>query len=176
MRSPTYQPAGQRQRLSFSHPNRNGLFAATSSTAQPTVALPPGHFLSLPATHATPSPATAYSETHTSAQTVTPHLAATNLAPNVSTTASADFEVDVRTGFLPFDAAVERLPPGFDVWEEALWAARGEGVVGQNLRLGGDGLREQVWRKGIEEVSLVRVQQGRCLWSYRCPSYRSRLC
>ena len=186
MRSPTYQSASKRQRLSFSHPNRNGLFAASPATSQPAVALPPGHFLSLPATHATPSPAAARTDTHTNAHTVTPHLPASNLAPNVSTTASADFEVDVRTGFLPFDAAVERLPSEYDVWEEALWAARGEGVAGQNLRLGGDGIREQVWRKGVEEVSpgshhyiriLVLIHPFRCLffpsslYSTRCRTY-----
>lgn len=118
--------------------------------------------MSLPATHAAPQPNTsftpaAYADTFTNAQTITPHLAAGNLAPNVSTTASADFEVDVRTGFLPFDAAVERLPAAYAVWEEALWAARGEGVVGQSLRLGVDGMKEQVWRKGIEEVSILCV-------------------
>ncbi|KAI5453948.1 hypothetical protein NCC49_004943 [Naganishia albida] len=159
MRSPTTQSTGQRQRLSFSHPSRNGLF---TSPAPPAIALPPGHFLSLPATHAAPQPNTsstpaAYADTFTNAQTITPHLAAGNLAPNVSTTASADFEVDVRTGFLPFDAAVERLPAAYAVWEEALWAARGEGVVGQSLRLGVDGMKEQVWRKGVEEMPVLSI-------------------
>lgn len=166
MRSPTTQPATQRKRLSFSHPSRNGLFTSTTPLA---VALPPGHFLSLPATHASPQPHTAISapaahaDTYTSAQTVTPHLGATNLAPNVSTTASADFEVDVRTGFLPFDAAIERLPARYAVWEEALWAARGEGVVGQCLRLGVDGIKEQVWRKGVEEVSNLPARERHIL-------------
>lgn len=156
MRPTNAQPGAQRKRLSFSYPSRNGLFAATTSPA-PAITLPPGHFLALPPTHAAPSPSLTTTNTHadapTSAQTVTPNLAASNLAPNTSTTASADFEVDVRTGFLPFDAAIERLPSEYAVWEEALWAARGEGVVGQGLGLGVDGLKEQVWRKGIEEVS-----------------------
>ncbi|KAJ9108146.1 hypothetical protein QFC19_002614 [Naganishia cerealis] len=158
MRPSTTQPGTQRKRLSFSHPSRNGLFPAVAGAPSTTpIALPPGHFLALPPTHAAAPASTTTAHHHdvdvqTSAQTVTPNLAAGNLAPNTSTTASADFEVDVRTGFLPFDAAVDRLPAEYEVWEEALWAARGEGVVGQNLRLGVDGLQEQVWRKGIEEL------------------------
>ncbi|KAJ9105457.1 hypothetical protein QFC21_001828 [Naganishia friedmannii] len=162
MRPTTTQQGAQRKRLSFSYPSRNGLFAATTPFTAPAITLPPGHFLALPPTHAAPSAPSTTTSTHadipTSAQTVTPNLAASNLAPNTSTTASADFEVDVRTGFLPFDAAVERLPAEYTVWEEALWAARGEGVVGQGLALGVDGLKEQVWRKGIEEMPVLPIQ------------------
>ncbi|KAJ9120703.1 hypothetical protein QFC22_002634 [Naganishia vaughanmartiniae] len=162
MRPTTNQAGAQRKRLSFSYPSRNGLFAATTPSTASAINLPPGHFLALPPTHAAPSPPSASSSTHadvpTSAQTVTPYLAASNLAPNTSTTASADFEVDVRTGFLPFDAAVDKLPVEYAVWEEALWAARGEGVVGQGLGLGVDGFKEQVWRKGIDEMPVLSIQ------------------
>ncbi len=105
---------------------------------------PPDHFLSLPPTHfdnLTPLNPTLNSSHSTLLQAV-----------NTATTASADFDVDVRTGFLPPDAPIKRLDGIWSVWEEALWSARGEGKVGGQLRLGG-GVRESAWRVGVEEVS-----------------------
>jgi len=78
----------------------------------------------------------------------------------VASLASADFEVDVRTGFLPATKNVERLPEAWEVWEEALDAARGGGMEGKSLMLGGGGDREDLWRAGIETVSGRRHTSG----------------
>lgn len=106
-------------------------------------ALPPGHFLSLPPSFAQPDcPSSSNTASH----------AADGLAPNVASLAAADYDVDVRTGFLPGTNNVTRLPSDWDLWEDALSAARGEGV-GQGLRLRGTGTKDQLWRQGIESVS-----------------------
>jgi indoleamine 2,3-dioxygenase len=116
--------------------------------------LPPGHFLSLPPSFAQPTPSYPSGAPPTSAHT------SNGLAPNVASLASADFEVDVRTGFLPATKNVERLPEAWEVWEEALDAARGGGMEGKSLMLGGGGDREDLWRAGIETVSGRRHTSG----------------
>ena len=120
--------------------------------------LPASHFLSLAPNHAAP-PASLLSPSTTHTTTSTASLPS---AVNTATTASADFDVDVRTGFLPFEPAVSRLPEEWAVWEEALIAARGGGVVGQGLRLGGAGSsssdqRELVWQRGIQSMAVLPV-------------------
>lgn len=110
----------------------------------PLFSLPTGHFLSLPPSyHSTSSP-----------DPSTLSHASEGLAPNTASLAAADFDVDVRTGFMPPSGNVERLPVEFQVWEEALHAARtahGTGP-GKSLRLGG-GAVEEAWRTGVETVS-----------------------
>jgi indoleamine 2,3-dioxygenase len=44
--------------------------------------------------------------------------------PDTSTLASADYDVDVRSGFLPPEEPLRRLPKEFDDWENSLVAAR----------------------------------------------------
>ncbi|RXK41929.1 hypothetical protein M231_00650 [Tremella mesenterica] len=112
------------------------------------ISLPPGHFLSLPPSYADQTPSYPSGIPSTSAHT------SQGLAPNVASLASADFEVDVRTGFLPAERNVDRLPVEWDLWEEALRAARGEDV-GDGLRLGGGREREALWRKGIESMPIL---------------------
>ena len=106
-------------------------------------ALPPGHFLSLPPSFAQPD--------HPSSSNTASHVA-NGLAPNVASLAAADYDVDVRNGFLPGTFNVTRLPKAWDLWEDALSAARGEGA-GQGLRLGGTRPGDQLWRHGVETVS-----------------------
>jgi indoleamine 2,3-dioxygenase len=111
----------------------------------PSLALPPGHFLSLPPSFAGPSTSAPSSSQTTSAHT------SNGLAPNIASLASADFEVDVRTGFLPADKNVDRLRGKWEVWEEALDAARGEGP-GDGVLLGAKRDREVLWRRGVQSV------------------------
>jgi indoleamine 2,3-dioxygenase len=115
--------------------------------------LPASHFLSLPPSLIAPSidnlnPLTSHATTSSIAN---------SHAVNTATTASADFDVDVRTGFLPFEPAIDRLPQRWSVWEEALRAARGAGIPGQGLKLGG-GKREEAWRKGIREMPVLPIE------------------
>lgn len=109
--------------------------------------LPPDHFLALPPTYAQQLPLPA--EASGSAPPDN-HGA----APDTASLASADFEVDVRTGFLPATKNVERLPIEYAIWEDALDAARGK-LPGEGLRLGGQSAREQIWRRGIEAMPVL---------------------
>ena len=111
------------------------------------LALPPGHFLSLPPSYADQTPEFPSGVPSTSAHT------SHGLAPNVASLASADFDVDVRTGFLPATLNVDRLLLQWEVWEEALDAARGQSV-GEGLQLKGGREQERLWRSGIESVRL----------------------
>ncbi|TXT10766.1 hypothetical protein VHUM_02271 [Vanrija humicola] len=112
----------------------------------PLAALPPGHFLALPPT---------FSNDPTTSLSTTSH-AAPGLAPNVASLAAADFDVDVRTGFLPGSANVERLPAPFDVWEDALDAAAGT-RVGDGLRLNGGRDKEMSWRAAVASLPTLDI-------------------
>jgi indoleamine 2,3-dioxygenase len=123
----------------------------------PSPALPPGHFFSLPPSFAGPSDSAPSSGQTTSAHT------SNGFAPNIASLASADFEVDVRTGFLPADRNVERLGARWVVWEEALDAARGAGP-GDGVLLGGKRDRELLWRKGVESVCRMTPVIDEAYW------------
>lgn len=139
--------------------------AGKQTASAPQFTLPPTHFLSLPPTHAV-APGTGDNTAflhNTSDVTTSSAAAGHNLAVNTATTASADFDVDVRTGFMPPEPPVKRLPSQYDVWEQALWSARGEGRVGQSLRLGESqrekyiGSKEEAWRTGIQEMPILSI-------------------
>lgn len=117
-----------------------------ATTPFPRLVLPPGHFLSLPPSFAESS------SSFPSGHPTTSSAASDGLAVNTASLASADFEVDVRTGFLPATRNVDRLDGRYEVWEEALDAARGEGP-GDGLMLGARRDREILWRQAIQSVS-----------------------
>ncbi|WVW82228.1 hypothetical protein I302_104234 [Kwoniella bestiolae CBS 10118] len=110
--------------------------------------LPPNHFLSLQPSFAQPSVAFPSGVPSTSSHE------SNGQAPNTASLASADFEVDVRTGFLPGSSNVVRLQGKYEVWEEALDAARSS-QPGQGLIVGGQRDQERLWRKGIEMMPVV---------------------
>ncbi|KAF5342296.1 hypothetical protein D9611_002111 [Ephemerocybe angulata] len=78
-------------------------------------------------------------------------------APDTSTLAAHDFDVDTRTGFMPPQQPLLRLPLEWNVWENVLDAAmRGR------LQLGGkEGLTEEErraseeWREGVRNMPLL---------------------
>lgn len=117
-----------------------------------TVSLPPGHFLNL-------LPSLGNNSQHGATTTTTTRSSSSTHAVNTASTASADFDVDVRTGFMPFDAPPDTLPSAWAVWEQALQVARGGGLAGNGLSLGG-GPKEQAWRRGIEEMPVLSVHQA----------------
>lgn len=97
--------------------------------------LPPDHFLSLRPSFAHGSLA---------------HPDSASAAPSTSTLASADFEVDVRTGFLPAEPGLLAVPARYTQWESLLDRARAGAV-----RIGGAGedkAQADAWRNEVREV------------------------
>ncbi|ODO07543.1 tryptophan 2,3-dioxygenase [Cryptococcus wingfieldii CBS 7118] len=110
--------------------------------------LPPDHFLAL-----APSFNQGNYEFPSGAPS-TASAASNGLAPNTASLASADFDVDVRTGFLPPSKNVARLSGYYEMWEEALDAARGSGV-GDGLQVGGRREKDQLWRAGVASLPVL---------------------
>lgn len=78
-------------------------------------------------------------------------------AVDTSTLAAHDFDVDNRTGFMPPEPPLARLPETWDAWEMLL-----ETAVKQKLQLGGKpGLLDiekessALWRSEVRQVRVV---------------------
>jgi indoleamine 2,3-dioxygenase len=76
---------------------------------------------------------------------------------DTTTLAAHDFDVDPRTGFMPPQAPISRLPPAWESWEYALGEA-----VSQRLKLGDTpGLSEfektksESWRSQVRNVCFL---------------------
>ncbi|WVR05828.1 hypothetical protein IAU60_002853 [Kwoniella sp. DSM 27419] len=110
--------------------------------------LPANHFLSLQPSYAQPT------ELFPSGAPTTSAHESNGLAPNTASLASADFDVDVRTGFLPGSKNVERLAGAYEVWEEALDAARGN-APGEGLIVGGQRDKERLWRQAVNMMPVL---------------------
>lgn len=74
--------------------------------------------------------------------------------PDTTTVAAHDFDVDARSGFMPPQPPLARLPAAWELWEVAL-----EQAVSQKLKLGSakDLTREKEeeserWRRWVSEV------------------------
>ncbi|WWD17946.1 hypothetical protein CI109_102391 [Kwoniella shandongensis] len=126
-----------------------------SSPVASSSSLPPDHFLALQPSFSQPTAAFPSGVPSTSSHQ------AHGLAPNTASLASADFEVDVRTGFLPGSSNVERLSGKYEVWEEALDAARGGGRLGEGLIVGGTREKERLWRKGVQLIPVLDTDELR---------------
>lgn len=80
--------------------------------------------------------------------------------PDTSTLAGADFDIDVRSGFLPPEAPVSRLPSHLPeyTWELMLDSAR---TVGLQINGGGAAVDEEhrrrcrAWRRAVREMNVV---------------------
>lgn len=76
--------------------------------------------------------------------------------PDTTTLAAHDFDVDNRTGFMPPQPPLARLPAAWESWEQTL-----DEAVEKKLQLGDKpGLSQsemmvsQLWRWSVREVSL----------------------
>jgi len=114
------------------------LATPTTNVAEPNSHLPSSHFLSQPRPEAAVGPPTGVVDT--------------------TTLAAHDFDVDARTGFMPPQPPLARLPVEWEEWEASL-----DDAVNQKLSLGGTpGLDEESklaserWREGICKVSTPR--------------------
>ena len=75
-----------------------------------------------------------------------------------TTTVSAhDFDVDARTGFMPPQPPLDRLPEEWEPWEDVL-----QDAIKRRLRLGElkdlseeDADESELWRRKVREVSFV---------------------
>ena len=99
--------------------------------------LPPAHFLSLPRPDA--------------------HVGPPAGVPDTSTLAAHDFDVDTRTGFMPPQPPIDRLPSQWDQWETVL-----QDAITARLQLGDaidltadDQARSESWRSRIREVKFT---------------------
>jgi indoleamine 2,3-dioxygenase len=97
--------------------------------------LPPDHFLSLPR----------------------PGVSYLGVVPDTSTLAAHDFDVDIRTGFMPPQPPLSRLPPQYEPWEQVL-----ESATAQRLKLGErDDLTEKdrmdsaTWQQTVQDVGVI---------------------
>lgn len=73
---------------------------------------------------------------------------------DVSTVAAADYDIDVRSGFMPPAEPIARLGDEFAVWEDILDAAQGHIKLASDLADADDGEREyiQSWREQVRQV------------------------
>ncbi|WWC86183.1 uncharacterized protein L201_001056 [Kwoniella dendrophila CBS 6074] len=127
-----------------------------SVSPEPTIRynLPANHFLALQ-----PSYSQTSIEFPTGELPSTSSHESNGQAPNTASLASADFEVDVRTGFLPGSKNVIRLLGKYEVWEEALDAAKGGRYIhnqpGQGLIVNGKREKEFLWRNAIDSMPVI---------------------
>ena len=98
--------------------------------------LPPNHFLNLPRP-----------------DVFAPTLVGT---PDTSTLAAHDFDVDTRTGFMPPEPPLTRLPSAWEPWEAVL-----EDAIQNKLQLAErpdlsdeERAKSEQWRDRVREVSL----------------------
>ncbi|CDZ98353.1 INDO [Phaffia rhodozyma] len=117
--------------------------ADSGNPARANFGLPSNHFLALPPSFG---------------QASLSHPASDSLAPPTTTLASADFDVDVRTGFLPGHPGIDRLPDEYALWEELLEQAKA-GVVKINgaHEEGGSGDR---WRQTVKNMEVQILPQA----------------
>lgn len=94
--------------------------------------LPPNHFLSLPRQNVS-------------------HL---GVVPDTSTLAAHDFDVDVRTGFMPPSPPLERLPSTYSIWEQLL-----DDISTKRFKVGErkdlterDRDASETWRRKVQQV------------------------
>ena len=75
---------------------------------------------------------------------------------DTTTLAAHDFDVDTRTGFMPPQAPLRRLPVDWEPWEEVLDdAVRRKLQLGDRLDLDeGEKINSEVWRVRVREVGV----------------------
>ncbi|KDN52116.1 Indoleamine 2,3-dioxygenase [Tilletiaria anomala UBC 951] len=84
-----------------------------------------------------------------------------NGMPDTSTLAAADFDIDVRTGFLPPEPPLSRLDSPYHIWEDLLSLARSS-----HLRLLGGGASSSPegaplarrWRRRVRQMPIISIE------------------
>lgn len=73
---------------------------------------------------------------------------------DVSTVAAADYDVDVRSGFMPPTEPVARLDGDFEIWEDVLDAALGRVKLASDLADASEDEKSFVgrWRDQVRQV------------------------
>jgi len=73
---------------------------------------------------------------------------------DVSTVAAADYDVDVRSGFMPPTEPVARLDGDFEIWEDVLDAALGRVNLASDLAYASEDEKSFVgrWRDQVRQV------------------------
>ncbi|KAJ3488165.1 hypothetical protein NLJ89_g11644 [Agrocybe chaxingu] len=81
--------------------------------------------------------------------------------PDTTTLAAHDFDVDTRTGFLPPQAPISRLPATWESWETAL-----EDAIAARLQLGeksdlsdSDKKKSQEWRERVRKLPVLSIDE-----------------
>lgn len=134
---------GQPSKVPF--PVRDAPVASTSTLPQ----LPPGHFLAQRAVEPQP-----ILDHHVDDQFALGTERHDRARPDTSSLAAADFDIDVRTGFLPPEEpvqSIQHLGNGWDSFEQALDRAR---LFVCGLRGGGVGKIPEAWRDQVRQVRL----------------------
>jgi indoleamine 2,3-dioxygenase len=77
--------------------------------------------------------------------------------PDTTTLAAHDFDVDTRTGFMPPQAPLARLPSEWEPWETLL-----DDAISRKLQLGervdleeSEKLKSETWRERVRGVSVI---------------------
>ncbi|CAA7271431.1 unnamed protein product [Cyclocybe aegerita] len=103
--------------------------------------LGPNHFLSLPRPDSLSSTA--------------------SNVPDTTTLAAHDFDVDTRTGFLPPQAPISRLPATLECWEVVL-----EDAIASKLQLGekpdlsdGEKKKSEEWRERVRKLPILSIDE-----------------
>ncbi len=94
---------------------------------------------------------------------------------DTSTLAAHDFDVDPRSGFMPPEPPVERLPTEWEDWEVVLDSALQTRLkIGESPDITPDETeRSRLWRETVLTVSLPSGITGNTSdWSCRCHSWR----
>jgi len=85
--------------------------------------------------------------------------------PDTTTLAAHDFDVDTRTGFMPPQAPLGRLPSEWEPWEILL-----DDAISQKLQLGekvdleeAEKLKSETWRERARGVSVIVPKSHSCL-------------
>lgn len=118
--------------------------------------LSPEHFLSLPRPDVLLGPPTG--------------------VPDTTTLAAHDFDVDTRTGFMPPEEPLTRLPDGWEAWEATLdRALKSKLQLGEKFGISqGDAAQSESWRSLVREVSVLRSASLKPSHvPYSCQSFQS---
>ncbi|KAF8313592.1 Indoleamine 2,3-dioxygenase [Clavulina sp. PMI_390] len=90
-----------------------------------------------------------------------PQVAGSSSPYDVSTVAAADFDVDVRSGFMPPTEPVARLSGSFERWEDIMEAAEGRVKLAADLDSSSPQEQDYIrrWRAQVKEMPVITTEQ-----------------